>query len=90
VFLIKNVLKQEDALPQLFFNFALEYVIRRVQVNQGGLKLNSTHQLLVYSDDVKILGKGVHTIHRVSSVVARKMSLERNADKSQYIIMSRE
>jgi len=34
VFLIRNGLKQGEALSPLLFNFALEYVIRRVQVNR--------------------------------------------------------
>jgi hypothetical protein len=42
----------------------LEYAIRRVQVNQGGLKLNGTHQLLAYADDVNILGGSVHTVKK--------------------------
>jgi hypothetical protein len=38
VFPIKNGLKQGDALSPLLFNFALEYIIKSVQVNQDGLK----------------------------------------------------
>ena len=41
---------------------ALEYAIRTVQVNQEGLKLNFTHQLLVYADVVNMLGGSVHTV----------------------------
>jgi hypothetical protein len=38
------------------------YAIRRVQVNQEGLKLNGTHQLLVYVDDINVFGGSVHTV----------------------------
>ena len=39
----------------MLLNFALEYAIRRVQVNQDGFKINDTHQLLVYAVDVNML-----------------------------------
>ena len=64
MFPVKNGLKQGDVLSPSLFNFALECAIRRVQVNRDGLKLNVTHQLLVYADDGILLDGSVHIIKK--------------------------
>jgi hypothetical protein len=48
----------------MLFNFALEYAIRKAQENQVGLKLNGTHQLLVYADDVDLLDGNIDAIKK--------------------------
>ena len=53
IFRIRNGLKQGDA----FLPLLVEYAIRRVRVNQDGLKLNGTHQILVYADDFSYWAK---------------------------------
>jgi len=54
-------LKQGDDLSPLPFNFPLEHAIWRVQLYQDGLKVNGTHRILVYADDVNILRGSVRT-----------------------------
>jgi len=91
MFPIRNGLKQGDALSLLFFNFALGYAIRRVQVNQDGLTLNDTHQLLVISDDVNILDGRVHTIKENAEnlvVASKEIGLEQNANETKYMVIS--
>jgi hypothetical protein len=93
MFPIRNGLKEGDALSPLLLNFALEYAIKRVQVNQVGLKLNGTHPLLAYADDVNILGGSVHTVKENAEallVATKEIGLEVNADKTKYMVMSRD
>jgi len=93
MFSIRNGLKQGDDLSPLLFNSALDCAIRRVQVNHDGLKLNGTYQLLVYADDVNILGGSVHTINKNAEalvVASKEIGLEINADETKYLVMSHE
>jgi len=89
---IKSGLKQVGALWPLLFNFTLECAIRRVQVNHDGLNLNGTHQLLVFAGHVNILGGRVRTIKENAEalvVASKEIGLELNADKTKYMVMSR-
>jgi len=57
------------------------------------LKLNSTHQLLAFADDVNILGGSVYTIKKTAEALVaatREIGLEVSADKTKYMVMSRD
>jgi hypothetical protein len=88
-----NALKKGSALSPLLFNFALEYAIRRVQANQEALTLNGTHKLLIYADDVIILGGSIHTVRKNTEalvIASNDIGIKENADKTNYMVMFRD
>jgi hypothetical protein len=90
-FPIPNYLKQGDILSPPIFNLTLELDIRKAQGNQMGLKLNGSHQLLVYADDVNLLGDN-DTIKKNTELLigaSKEVGLEVNTEKTKYMLLSR-
>jgi len=82
MFPIRYCSKEGEALSPLLFIFGLEYAVRRVQINENGLKLNGTHRFLVYADDVNTLGGSVYTVKKQGEallVASKEIGLEVNA-----------
>jgi rRNA pseudouridine-1189 N-methylase Emg1 (Nep1/Mra1 family) len=75
----------------LLSNYALEYAIRKIQENKQELKMNGTHQLLVYAADDNLLGQNINIIKQNADVlldVNREVGLEVNAQKTNTRIYS--
>jgi hypothetical protein len=88
-----NGRNQGDALTLLLFIFVLAYAIRKVQKSQVGLKLNGTHHLLAYADYVNLLGDNIGTITKNKETLidaSKDVGLEKNADKTKYMLLSRQ
>jgi hypothetical protein len=93
MFPVMNGFKQGDALLPLLFNFALEYAISTLHVNQDSMKLNGTHQLLDCADDINTLGRSVHTVTKNTEalfVASKEIGLQVSADNTKYMVMSQD
>jgi hypothetical protein len=85
-FPIQNCAKQRDALSPIV-NFALEYAIRKVHENQLVLKLNGTHQLLVYADDENLLGDNMDTNTESLTDSSKEIGVEVNVENTKYMLL---
>ena len=57
------------------------------------MKLNATLQLLVYADDVNILGRSVHTVEKNTEALAvacKGNGVEVNVDKTEHMSITRD
>jgi hypothetical protein len=56
-----------------------------------GLKLNGTHQLLAYPDNVNLLGDNINTIKKNTETLigaSKEVGLEINVEKTKYMLLS--
>jgi hypothetical protein len=64
----------------------------KVHENKVGLKLNGTHQLLAYADDVNLLGDNIHTVKKNTETLidaSKEVGLEINVKKTKYMFLYR-
>ncbi|KAJ4441029.1 hypothetical protein ANN_10878 [Periplaneta americana] len=63
-----------------------KYAIGKIQDNRQGLELDGLHQLLVYADDVNMLGENPQTIRENTEMLleaSKEIALEVNSEKKK-------
>jgi hypothetical protein len=63
----------------------------RCRKTRWDLKLNGTHQFLVYADDVNLLGDNTDTIKKNTETLidaSKEVGLEINVEETKYMLLS--
>ncbi|VVC39091.1 Reverse transcriptase domain [Cinara cedri] len=91
--LVKSGLRQGDALSPILFNLVLERVIREININNQGFKLqDSSIELLAYADDIVLLGESQDSLKNIFlklEKAAAKVGLQCNEGKTAYMCVER-
>ncbi|PSN43959.1 hypothetical protein C0J52_12363 [Blattella germanica] len=91
IFEIHNGLEQGDALSPILFDFVLEHAIKSLE-DKKGVQLNGIHKLLVYADDMVLLGDSEEVLKANMHILrsnTRKLGLEVNVNKTKYMVTRR-
>lgn len=93
VFPIETGLRQGDALSPILFNIAMQSVIRKVQKDSIGLKIENQNMVIAaYADDIIIMGETEDQVRNSASKLieeGKSIGLNINEDKTKYLIVSR-
>jgi hypothetical protein len=86
----KFPLQKKEMLYHHCFSALLYNTIWKVQEQQVGLKLNGTHQLLVYADDVNLLGENRYHKRSAETLTdtSKEAGLEVNREKTKCMLLS--
>ena len=77
-----------DALSPLLFNFVLEHPINSLEEKER-LQLNGINKLLVYEDDVLLLGDNEEILRANTHTLlsnTKKLGLEVNINRTKYMV----
>ncbi|CAG4982594.1 unnamed protein product [Colias eurytheme] len=92
VFEVTTGLKQGDALSPILFNLALEYLIRKILILEGGIELNGNHKVIGYADDLALLGQREQDLTLMAKTLESeglKIGLKISGEKTEYLHMKR-
>lgn len=78
-FYTRNGLKQGDGLRcSMLFNIALEYVIRKLFIDDKGTIISKTIQIITYADDINILSRSFPSAREILINLGRSSKRGRN------------